>query len=82
MAQLQVKRADFVKQMQPDPSEHRREDIPNFAFEHLEELQQESNHQMEQRFTLARTRQITNSKGNTGALSPLDYQELFWRKKD
>lgn len=50
--QLLVKREDFMKQMQPDPSEHTRQDISTFACENLEELWLESNPKTEQRFML------------------------------
>lgn len=38
LAQLWVRGVDFMKKTQADPSEHRRADIHNFIFEHLEEL--------------------------------------------
>lgn len=41
--QMLVKRVDFMKQMQPHPPEHTREDVSTFAFERLEELWPASN---------------------------------------
>lgn len=50
--QLLVKREDFMKQMQPDPSECTWQDISSFTLEHLEELWLESNPKTEQCFIL------------------------------